>query len=348
VSFLTYPVVVLIQYFLFGTIKTEYLDGSMRFLLTPFIFILLSKIPYHLLRPFFYAAALGALITSFIIVWQFNPGQVQIPIIGSETKIGLAPSTYFIIVMGIFSLPLLALNSTLRFLAILIIFAVCIASYYTYERAGWLTILSLVVIYILYHYKLTWRGILWIIFSVSLFSSVLMSTPLIQDKIKVGFHEMKSPLTEVSDTSIGIRRQFWIASFTMFQKEPLWGMGRGKFKKHLPEIIEEKKLNPVLLNFSHPHNDFLYALSELGIFGGVGFIALLLSPAIFFYRYRQNRSSEIKMISQVGLAVILSYFIFGLFDCVIAASPFKTSRYLLSVVIPMAMISSIKNKISKK
>lgn len=80
--------------------------------------------------------------------------------------------------------------------------------------------------------------------------------------------------------SLAYRWQYWTASYSMFEDHPLTGVGAGNFGYHylrykLPEAEEE---------ISSPHNFIVQGLTELGLFGGVGL--LLLVVAIFYWLAR--------------------------------------------------------------
>lgn len=81
-----------------------------------------------------------------------------------------------------------------------------------------------------------------------------------------------------SDT-IQSRLHYWNASWEMFLDKPISGVGGGQWKIEYPaqglKGTNESVMNGVT-NILRPHNDFLWMLSETGIFGGILFVGILV------------------------------------------------------------------------
>lgn len=74
----------------------------------------------------------------------------------------------------------------------------------------------------------------------------------------------------------------------MVKDEPLKGVGTGNWRLFLPKYGLEMFGKPFQDGISHyqrPHNEFLTAFSELGIFGGFSWLIFWLT--LFFYAYRK-------------------------------------------------------------
>ncbi len=79
-----------------------------------------------------------------------------------------------------------------------------------------------------------------------------------------------------SDTSDSIRREIWRTTAEILRANPIWGVGLSGFQTVFTDLTSERVnflayISPVALT---PHNLFLAAWIQMGIFGFVGFIAL--------------------------------------------------------------------------
>ena len=95
--------------------------------------------------------------------------------------------------------------------------------------------------------------------------------PKVQNKINLGVSEAKNwAPNQGSDTSIGLRLEFWNASYQMIKKAPLFGSGIAGYEEGSKQISEGTALN--LGN--NPHNQYLLFLTQIGFFGLLTFLWL--------------------------------------------------------------------------
>lgn len=95
--------------------------------------------------------------------------------------------------------------------------------------------------------------------------------PKVQNKINLGVIEAKNwTPNQGSDTSIGLRLDFWNASYQMIKKAPIFGSGIAGYEEGSKQISEGTTLN--LGN--NPHNQYLLFLTQIGFFGLLTFLWL--------------------------------------------------------------------------
>jgi len=148
-------------------------------------------------------------------------------------------------------------------------------------------------------------------------------------------------------SSVGHRKQLYAVTTLMIMQHPLLGVGRDNFQDSYNKTIQNnsrfdyEKFGPE--PHTHPHNESLYAWSELGFFGFIGLVLLYLGPGWFFWKNRLSKNPDIRVASVIGMMMVIHYVISGLPDIVIIFNVLKTSLYSMSIIVPMAIILSIKN-----
>ncbi|CAM3981118.1 O-antigen ligase family protein [Bordetella tumulicola] len=143
------------------------------------------------------------------------------------------------------------------------------------------------------------------------------SNPALRERVTQGAQEIHECLTvaPTADTSMCIRLQLWNSAWHMFKSAPWSGTGdRSSFKDMLQQGVAAGRVSPfVARDFGEPHNDFLQALATLGVAGGIALLALYFAPAwLFLRRLRRNVPQTQRVAAAMGLAVCLSFAIFGL------------------------------------
>ena len=104
----------------------------------------------------------------------------------------------------------------------------------------------------------------------------------------------------------------------IFAENPM-GVGENNYSSYTKKLVEDKKIDPFVLRFSHPHSEIFASLVEQGIIGLVGVLYLLLFPVILSVRvFTSKTSNEIKKVSVILFIISLYYFLYsftnGVFD----------------------------------
>jgi O-antigen ligase len=175
--------------------------------------------------------------------------------------------------------------------------------YMTPGRSGYLAFVVVTVYlgYLLFREKL--YKMLSVVFLLS--STLLLTSPLVRDRIELGIKEMQhvDPAT-IESSSMGMRMAVWKNTIELIQDRPLLGFGTGSFEAAYSQKIKD---NPEWeKNILHdPHNQFLKIWAEMGIFGLMVFLSMLASSLF-------QKSS--KMYLHLGIGVLLAWCATSLFS----------------------------------
>jgi O-antigen ligase len=174
------------------------------------------------------------------------------------------------------------------------------------------------------------------------FMGLLLLNANINQRINQAIFELKSPLSEVKDTSLGIRRQFQNASLIIIKESYLVGIGQGEFQNKMKQFESQKIVSQGIGEFKTPHNDYLYSFVQLGITGFVGFLAILFIPLLLFLKHRNDSIYNIRIMANIGILLVSCYMIFSLFEVLITYQKQRSAIYFLAIFIPMASILNQK------
>ena len=211
---------------------------------------------------------------------------------------------------------------------ILVILGVLV--YMTPGRSGYLAFMVVTVYfgYLLFREKL--YKMLSVVFLLS--TTLLLTSPLVQDRIELGVKEMQQvDPTNIESSSMGMRMVLWKHTIELIQDRPLLGFGTGGFEEAYSQKIKD---NPDWeKNIMHdPHNQFLKIWVEMGIFGLMVFLSMLASSLF-------QKSS--KMYLHLGIGVLLAWCATSLFSS--HFSTFTEGRFIYIWL--GIMLASESNKI---
>ena len=202
--------------------------------------------------------------------------------------------------------------------------------YMTPGRSGYLAFMVVTVYfgYLLFREKL--YKMLSVVFLLS--SSLLLTSPIVQDRIALGVKEMQHvDPTNIESSSMGMRMVLWKHTIELIQDRPLLGFGTGGFEEAYSQKIKD---NPDWeKNIIHdPHNQFLKIWVEMGMFGLIVFLSMLMSSLF-------QKSS--KMYLHLGIGVLLAWCATSLFSS--HFSTFTEGRFIYIWL--GIMLASESNKI---
>lgn len=122
--------------------------------------------------------------------------------------------------------------------------------------------------------------------------------------------------------SVGNRLQMWQYSLEMFGEDPIFGKGPASWQFLLPSYgTVGNKTSQGTVHYAHPHNDYLWVLSQNGIVGLILYLIILLTPLLLALRmWFSNKTKD-------RTAILL--LIFGLIAyAVIAGFSFPRARIM--------------------
>ncbi len=122
-----------------------------------------------------------------------------------------------------------------------------------------------------------------------------------------------------SDISSKLRLNIWEGSLRLLSKHPILGVGLGGYEKLIPGIQKpyfDKKTKKLVSVETHPypHNLFLTLWSEVGIFGILVFLWLLIRFFYFGIKKLKNVKSSFKIQILGLIGAMVSVLVHGLVD----------------------------------
>jgi O-antigen ligase len=137
----------------------------------------------------------------------------------------------------------------------------------------------------------------WVII---LFIGISILSPTVKMRIDQAVTDIKQYDTGNPNTPIGLRFYMWEGAIKIFLKNPVLGVGTGGYQKAINDY-EALGLQPLHINFSQPHNSFLYMASSFGI---IGIISLLWLFTVFLKKGLRARN-DIVGFSVLSFGIVL-------------------------------------------
>lgn len=115
---------------------------------------------------------------------------------------------------------------------------------------------------------------------------------------------------------VGMRFAMWPIAFDAFLRDPLFGVGVGGFAQVLREWVDAGLAAPYLLQFDHPHNEFLSVLASRGLVGLLALMLLFGIPLAHFAWGVRHPDGDIAGLSYAGIVLILGFMQFGITEAI--------------------------------
>lgn len=123
---------------------------------------------------------------------------------------------------------------------------------------------------------------------------------LFQKRVDLALHEIRN-YEQVVDSSVGLRINMAANTTRMIMASPLLGVGVGDFPAEYARINEQ--YSPQWATVFNPHNQYLFALSTTGLFGGAVLVCILFLPLYLAWNVR-DEWSRIRIAVPLLFAVI--------------------------------------------
>lgn len=137
-------------------------------------------------------------------------------------------------------------------------------------RTGYLTLLALAVALILDRLSIKKVIVSLLILVIAAFAAYQW-VPKVNSKVNIAISEVAAwEPNQGSTTSMGLRMDFWHASYVIFKKSPVFGSGITGFEEEYKLLVAGTDREPS----NNPHNQYLLFLNQIGIVGLVAFLWL--------------------------------------------------------------------------
>lgn len=217
-------------------------------------------------------------------------------------------------------------NFTYRLFYILLAAFILAASFFSYSRAAWLSLLCAFMVYLVFKWKIKTRTIVLGILALAIVGLVIggsLMESFARNKVKshggdVGQH-FKSMTNISTDASNVERINRWKCAWRMFQDKPLMGFGPGTYQFYYGQFQVSSDLNyhsTYAGDKGHAHSEYLNYLSETGWPGLIIFLLILFmlgktASRSIRQNYADKRRSNLAMVLYMGL---ITFYIHSFFN----------------------------------
>ncbi len=285
-----------------------------------FLILNTPKWPLRLTKIFIVASLVILLIgyAQYLIDlgFGFHPRHEMIKLTGLMSNVNLYAS-YLMMMLPFVIYGIIVLDKNWRVLAIVSLTFLLLMIFLLQTRAVYLGILvgipaSLVLLIIHYkqfHVAASIRNglALSLIGGGLAFAIVLITAP--EDNFYVS--RMRSIFTDTENPRLSV----WGATSKMFADHPFTGVGAGNFTVKVQYYYGDYDLPEGQINWMRPHNDFLWVLSEKGVFALMAYLALF--ALAFYYIWiiiRGDSGHANKWLSLCLFMGLVAYLVNAFFD----------------------------------
>lgn len=210
----------------------------------------------------------------------------------------------------------------LMYYLIAFIFLVGVVASYT--RAAWVSLGVALIMYVALRLKLRLRTLLASLVAVCLI--VLASWTDIMLSMSKNKAESDSNLDShvqsiynvTSDDSNTERLNRWNAALRMFEERPIFGFGPNTYQfKYAPYQLSHQKtrISTNLGDLGNAHSEFIGPLAEMGLFGALLVIALMLAAIrTAMHTFYDPTSERVKYLALIALLAFMTYYSHGLLN----------------------------------
>lgn len=265
-------------------------------LLIPLFILLINNAKSRQLGLYAFLGGMGlTLILSYLIMWtgwEIGKGTVENPFVFKNhitQGILMSLAAYFLAIQSLQQPQWRGL----RIIAILL--AMYNIIFMTQGRTGYLVLASLMLllIYQLYH----WRGFIIGIIAISILSTISYTySDHVKTRINKIFENVTAYEQGQSETSIGLRIEFYKNSLQLIAKHPFLGTGTGSFHQTYTTFATSQNM----LTTDNPHNEYLMIAIQWGLIG----LSLFISLLYWAWQQANRLSIEKKWMTQ-GLVITI-------------------------------------------
>jgi O-antigen ligase len=336
-----------------GHFSARSTDSPSRLALYALIFWAVSLVPLKYLKHVQWAFVAGALLSTIKMYVLTNGGKERY---GTDF-IPIIIFAEMALLLGVFSAFSIAWNGHREKLAVLLkLVAACAVMYAVYisqSRGPWLTILvfggvAFVAAKDLRRINKIFISAIAFALLIAALGSYFHSGSIVQQRVAAAQNDIQEYIEgKNADTSLGIRFQLWRGSWILFKENPVFGVGVQKYPLALQDLAKRKIISPTAATFPHSHNDILFMMAKLGLFGLIAILAVYFVPITYFANDLRHSDREIRSVASMGMALCLGIMTLGLTDVVFLwweIFPF----YSISIALFLAYITRRKSYLSER
>ena len=301
---------------------TQAIGRMARLLLILPLFLFLRRIDG--LAPFWWhGLAVGALVAGAHAWWFLLSGQVG----EFEARAGGATNPIYFggiaLLMALMLLPRISetrLSAWQRLLAGAGVLGGISASLLSGSRGAWVAVLPLLVLYLVIFGRRihpAWRAGLPLVL-LALIALLHLSPQVNMDQrmLEIG-HEIQAAAGGYGGQGgVGERLAMWQIALDEIARRPLLGPGPDAFQAAVARQVAAGQADLQLLDYRHPHNQFLSALLAAGVPGLLGLVLLFILPLHRFWLMRQSSLDSTVQLAWCGLVAVAMLAIMALSESI--------------------------------
>jgi O-antigen ligase/Tfp pilus assembly protein PilF len=110
------------------------------------------------------------------------------------------------------------------------------------------------------------------------------------------------------------RLKVWGATIEMIRYNPVVGVGAGNWQLEVSKYLPDLNFVQKEMNWGRPHNDYLWVLSEKGIFGIMLYLLIFIISFIYSFRIILGENDlKLKIITLLTMGGLISYMVVSFF-----------------------------------
>ncbi len=289
---------------------TQTLGRTLRLLLILPLFLYLRQIDG--LAPYWWhGLATGGLIAGLYAWWFLLTGQIG----EFEDRVGGATNPIYFggiaLLMDFMLLPRISdirLALSARVFAALGLAGGVSASLLSGSRGAWVAALPLLLLFLLsfvHQLPRHWRYLMPALLIVGVIALNLLPQVNMDQRMLDVIREISAALHgQAMEGGVSERLQMWAIALGLIADQPWLGPGPGAFEAGLAAAGGAGEAQPQLLDYRHPHNQFLSALLYAGLPGLLGLALLFALPLRRFWLMRRSSLVSTQQLAWCGLAAI--------------------------------------------
>ena len=217
------------------------------------------------------------------------------------------------------------------------------ASLLSGSRGAWLAAIPLVFLFLIFFWhnfeKSDLRRViaLFVILSIGL---ALLPTVNMHQRVLLMMEEVSAFMNGQSiEGGVSERLEMWRISMIAVKGDFWLGPGAGSFRSAVQLAVTDGVAHPALLNYRHPHNQFLSAFLYAGILGLITLLLLFILPLRRLWLLRRVCGSESNHKAWAGIAAISMLGVIALSESVFERNA-GVVWFALLVSITLSLVSS--------
>jgi len=211
-----------------------------------------------------------------------------------------------------------------RFLMILLILFYIAATIFSYTRAAWLSIFVGIAVWLVIFLRIRFEylaiaGVVLISLFFVYRSQLIMDLEKNRQRSSGDIAEHVQSMANVSTDESNMERiNRWSCALRMWKERPVFGFGPGTYQFRYARFQRSYEKTPISTDFGilgTAHSEYLGPLSEMGVFGMLNILLIIITTVITGLRVHFTaRSGPIRIFSLAVLIGLITYYVHGILN----------------------------------